>query len=47
MTSAYEINEGASLDIVLTRTAGASIRTTQLPRRAVWKRNQKASLTLL
>jgi hypothetical protein len=37
MTSAYDINPGALLDIVLTRTAGASIRTTPLPRNAVVK----------
>lgn len=37
MTSAYDINEGSSLDIVLTGTAGASIRTTPLPKNAVVK----------
>ncbi|HSY47986.1 MAG TPA: hypothetical protein VLC46_04165 [Thermoanaerobaculia bacterium] len=37
MTSAYDINEGSSLEIVLTRTAGASIMSTPLPRNAVVK----------
>jgi hypothetical protein len=37
MTSAYDINEGSSLEIVLTTTAGGSITHTPLPRNAVVK----------